>query len=49
MNAMQVKPAVENATDFTQFLNVIGDISEALYLASHPEENDEASIPIVMH
>lgn len=48
-NAMQIESAVENTTTFTQFLNVIGNISEALYLASHPEESDEASSAIVMH
>ena len=31
----------EDANTFIQFLNLTGDISEVLYLAKHPEEDDE--------
>jgi hypothetical protein len=37
--ARQVKPVTEDASTFTQFINIVGDISQTLYLAKHPEEN----------
>jgi hypothetical protein len=38
---IQVEPVLEDAATFTEFINIIGDISETLYLATHSEENDK--------
>jgi hypothetical protein len=38
----QTVSVLEDASTFTEFMNLSGDISKYLYLATHPEENDEA-------
>jgi hypothetical protein len=35
-----VESAAEDASTFTEFINVHGDISKCLYLDMHPEEKD---------
>lgn len=32
---------VEDESTFFRFVNLAGEISKALYLEAHPEENDE--------
>ena len=39
---------VEGASTFTEFINLTGDITTILYLATHPEEKDEDTPPIVI-
>jgi hypothetical protein len=34
--------AIEDLSNFIQFINMSGDISKTLYLATHPEESDES-------
>ena len=34
--------AMEDARSVARFINSTGEISRALYLANHPEDNDEA-------
>lgn len=36
----------EDASTLSQFTNLTGEISKTLYLATHPEENDEHCIQL---
>lgn len=40
----QFEPVVEDAATFTQFINMIGDISQTLFLAMHPEEKIDSVV-----
>jgi hypothetical protein len=44
----QVESAAKDASTFTRFINLTGDISKVLYLATHREEDDDAPRPIVI-
>jgi hypothetical protein len=39
-DSSQADSVVEDASTFTQFINLTGDISKSLYRATHPEEID---------
>ncbi len=41
----KAKSVFEDASAYTQFINSTGEISRALYLATHPEENEEVRRP----
>lgn len=45
---LQVQPIVDDASNFIQFINLSGVLSEALYLAMHPEDTDEELGPRVI-
>jgi hypothetical protein len=39
---------VEDASTHTRFINMIGDISQTLYLANHPEESDDILVQLAI-